>query len=478
MPCALVYTPAEFLQDPQVVAREFAQTATWAGREVELPVSAFGAHSPLTRARSAVPALGAANHEVDVGELGIAPRRGATGRSGAWSEEGTGFGKGALTGLRVLSLGGFIAGNVVNHLFAHLGAEVVKVESWLRPEAIRRVPYTNGRLATEPSGATTTALFAVHASGSRLMAIDMNRDDGRALFRRLAAEADVVVENFGVGLMSRWGCGFDDLVAANPRLVMLSISGYGRTGPRASYRAYASAISSFVGLHDHLGQPHITHHDYVAAVHGAVGVLAALREVERTGTGVHVDIAQIEAGGALMAPSYLAAMNGVPEGPSAALVSGTYRSSEVDDWVVVEIEDEADVVTLAALLERDDPTADADGRAGLDEALRGWVQAHSAHGATQLLQRAGLAAAVVQHGEHLSRDPQLRERGAIVTLHHPDLGDFESMGPAYRFGATPAQKPVGAGRMGERTSAVLEEWLGLSPGEISQLHADGVVMVP
>lgn len=386
--------------------------------------------------------------------------------------------KGALSGLRVLSLGAFIAGNVVNHLFADFGAEVVKVESWLRPEAIRGAPYTNGRAATEPSGASTTALFAVHASGSRLVAIDMNRDEGRSLFRRLAAEADVVVENFGVGLMERWGCGFDDLVATNPRLVMLSISGYGRTGPRASYRAYASAISSFVGLHDHLGQPHITHHDYVAAIHGAVGVLAALREVERTGSGVHVDIAQTESGGALMAPSYLAAMNGVPDVRSAALVSGTYRAGGDDDWVVVEVEDDDDFVVLATLLERDGLAPDADGRAELEEAVQEWVQAHPAHGGVEILQGVGLAAAVVQHGGDLSRDPQLRERGAILTLHHPDLGEFESMGPGYRLSATPVRQPVGAGRMGDRTSDVLQEWLGLTPAEIAQLHADSVVLVP
>ena len=385
---------------------------------------------------------------------------------------------GALTGLRVLSLGTFIAGNTVNHLLAHLGAEVVKIESWLRPEAIRQPPYTNGRIVEEPSGLTTTALFAVHASGTRLVALDMTSEPGRALFRRLARAADVVVENFGAGLMTRWGCGFDELVEENPRLVMLSISGFGRTGPRASYRAYASGISSFVGLHDWLGQPHLSHHDYVAAIHGAVGVLAALHEVEQTGIGVHVDIAQTEAGGALMAPTYLAAMNGAPDTGSLMLLSGTYRCNGADDWIVAECEDERDWHALATLVEREDLALDSSRRDELDAALRRWALAHSAHGAVVLLQQAGLAAAVVQHGGDLSRDPQLRERGAIHRLHHPDLGEFETMGPAYRFTKTPARRPTGAGRLGEQTLDVLREWIGLMPEELDQLQHDGTIFVP
>ena len=101
---------------------------------------------------------------------------------------------------------------------------------------------------------------------------------GADVFRRLAATADVVVENFRPGVLDRFGCGFDDLHAINPLLTMLSISGYGGTGPRSRYAAYASNICNHVGLTSAWGHTHGYHFDYVAGYHGALGVMAALRQ--------------------------------------------------------------------------------------------------------------------------------------------------------------------------------------------------------
>ena len=382
----------------------------------------------------------------------------------------------ALDGLKVLSLGAFVAGNTVGQLLAELGADVVKIESPSRPEVLRNAPYTYGRLADEPSGATTTGMFGSLARSVRGLAVEMGSPPGQQLFRRLAREADVVVENFGATVMSRWGCGFDSLRAERPSLVMLSMSGYGRTGPRAEYRAYASAISSFVGLHHHLGKPHLSHHDYIMAIHGVVAVMAALHQAGRTGGGTHLDIAQIETGGSLMASTYLAPMNAVDEAAPAVLLSGVYRCRGFDEWLVVELESDADWQAVSEMFELTGVAQDDAGRAALDSSLRTWASGHSAHAAALRLHRLGLAAAVVQNGEDLTRDPQLRARGAIYRLRHPDLGACETVGPPYQFSSTPAGIRRPAPRLGEHTRAVLAEWIGASDEAIDALAADGVIL--
>ena len=121
-------------------------------------------------------------------------------------------------------------------ILAALGAEVVKVESRSRPSNVRTQPFNDApTLAVEPSGTTITPMYASLSRGMLGVAIEMGHDDGHAVFRRLATVSDVVLENFGAGVMANWGCWSDDLRTLNPQLVMVSLSGYGRTGPRASY---------------------------------------------------------------------------------------------------------------------------------------------------------------------------------------------------------------------------------------------------
>jgi CoA:oxalate CoA-transferase len=158
-------------------------------------------------------------------------------------------GPGPLSGLRVLSLGAFYAGNVVAGFLAGLGAEVVKIEPPTRAEVLRQRAYAfEPHVYTEPTGATTTPMFASLARGTLNFALDIKHPEGRELFDRLVPHAQIVIENFGAGILASWGFGFDHLKALNPLIVQLSLSGYGRTGPRSRYLAYARNISSFSGV--------------------------------------------------------------------------------------------------------------------------------------------------------------------------------------------------------------------------------------
>jgi benzylsuccinate CoA-transferase BbsF subunit len=270
----------------------------------------------------------------------------------------------------------------------------------------------------------------------------------------------------------------------------VSLSGYGRTGPRRSYLAYATNISNFSGLTSTWQYQHGTHSDYIAAVHAAIGVLAGIAESDRTETGVYVDVAQTEALAAVMAPIYLDALNNGRDTPPAgnavpgSLFTGAFACQGHDRWLAIELEDVSDWSTLCQELERpdlvieDETGADAV-RAHLTDAVTAWAAERSPHTATQVLQNVGLAAGAVYDNEDTVRDPQLRARGASVEIDHPDLGVIEYYQSAHRMTKTPGFVRRRGPRLGEHTCEVLQEWLSLDEREISVLErADAVWQAP
>ena len=180
-----------------------------------------------------------------------------------------------LSGIKVISFGMVIAGAVCATMLAELGADVIKIESPAMPDSVRRIRMADPAVH-EPSGAPTSAMFASYNRSVRSLALDMKQPESVDLVLRLAREADVVIENFGPGVVERWGLGYEKIAAVNPEIVMLSQTGFGQTGPRSHYLAYASTVFSFAGLTQIWGQSHPTAHDYPSAAHGLFAILAAL----------------------------------------------------------------------------------------------------------------------------------------------------------------------------------------------------------
>lgn len=399
----------------------------------------------------------------------------------ASSKQGTSL----LEGVRILSFGSFVAGNLCPLLLAEAGADVVKIESPTRPEALRDYRSPGHRPVPEPSGIATCALFAGLARSTRSVGIEMAHPGGVQVAKDLAAQADVVIENLGPGTIDRWGCSAAELQALNPRLVVLSMSGYGRSGPLAGYRAYASSINNYLGL-TAVWALDGTHFDFVAAIHGAVAVVAALAAVQQGSPGVALDLAQAEAGAAVMAPLYLdflangrewaAAPNEVP----GSALSTVVRCVGEDAWLAVELEDLADWHTLCGFLDRLDLVAETASeiprrRASLDAAIADWARTLTPLQAAVQLQRAGLAAGPVQNTEDLWRDAQLRSRDSFVELSHPDLGTVEYPNALDRLSVTPGRVVRRAPRLGEHTVEVLGQWLGLDGAAIGALEDTGAV---
>jgi crotonobetainyl-CoA:carnitine CoA-transferase CaiB-like acyl-CoA transferase len=393
---------------------------------------------------------------------------------------------GLLAGVRVLSFGAFVAGNSAACMLASMGADVVKIEARSRPEVLRTPPYAIGEAVTEPSGVPNTVMYAALTRGLRNLSLDMAQSGGRSVFHQLVSVTDVVIENFGSSVLDRWGCSYENLLDDKPDLVMLSLSGYGRSGPRANYLAYAATIASYIGLASSWGYTHGTLTDYVSGAAGALATVAALGEARRSGVPRYLDLAQIDAMAPILTEVYAAPLNHLDAQPwqtnhvASSWLSGIFPCSGIDQWLAVDLEDGSDWNRLCAFLERRDLEVDNLEEARviepqLSEILRSWAAGYSSYGAMHHLQRAGLAAVAVQDAEAIYRDLQLRTRGFSEMVDQADLGPVRYSSSPQRWSKTPGVASVPPARLGEHTRDILSRWLGLPDAEMDTLEADGAI---
>jgi crotonobetainyl-CoA:carnitine CoA-transferase CaiB-like acyl-CoA transferase len=369
---------------------------------------------------------------------------------------------------------------------ADLGAEVVKIEARSRPDVLRMPAYAIGDAVTEPSGIPNTVMEASLTRGLRNMSLDLAEDDARTLFHRLVAVSDIVIENFGSPVLERWRCGYLDLLDHKPNLVMLSLSGYGRDGPRANYLAYGVTVASYLGLASAWGYAHGTLSDYIAGATGALATVTALERARDEGVPAYLDIAQVDAVPPLLAGLYASSLiDGVDSVPVfdpslGSWLCGVFPSSGDDQWLAVDIENGSDWETLCRVLGRTDlRTTTRDGATALEpqlsQALGEWVARCSAYTAMHHLQSAGLAAGVVQDMEDLWRDVQLRARGLFDTVWQQDLGRVTYTGSAQCWSKSPGRVPLPPARLGEHTRDILRRWLGLPDDELESLEESGAI---
>ena len=459
VPCALVNTVGQFTQDAQPRSRGFFVRAPLAALgEFDVPGQPFVSGQPLlAQYRRPAPRLGEHDPAAIAGEWRSAPRpRTDPPRP--------------LSGIKVISFGMVIAGAVCATALAELGADVIKIESPTVPDTTRRL--RQGEAAVhEPSGMETSPTFANFNRSVRSLALDMKQPESIDLVLRLASVADVVLENYGPDVLERWGIGYEKIAAVNPRIVMLSQTGFGHTGPRSHYLAYGATIFSFMGLAQIWGRSHGTHFDYPATTHGLFAILAALAARDRTGLGTHIDQAQIEVAGAIMGPMLLDyTVNGHEPGqdPPPGMVVRCLRRGWLARGRARRRRGLAAAGGAGAARRpaRARPRRPRRGHASGPDLGR----ALTPQQAMRTLQRAGLAAGAVQNSEDVTRDPQHRERHFLQEMDHPDLGVAEYASPPYRLAKTPATIRRRTPRLGEHATEILAEWLGMPPEE-SQTYA-------
>jgi CoA:oxalate CoA-transferase len=379
-----------------------------------------------------------------------------------------------LDGVRVLDLSRAVAGPYAGRLLSDLGAEVVKVELPGADVTQAFGAYRNGH----------SGLYLQQNAGKRNVSVDLTAAGGPGLLTRLAAQADVVIENFRPGTLGRLGVGYAVLSAARPSLILLSITGFGQWGPESARRAYAHVVHAETGLIGRQaeadGEPPrdvvLSIADSVAALHGTVAVLAALRMRDRTGTGQHIDMSMFEA--MLATDDHVHySLDGVPAKPTRGLIyaapGGPVLVSGEPRYIWRTLRD-------GAGLRDPDPGAPADIRiAARTDLVRGWFAGFTDR--SQLiaeLERLGLAWADVRGPGTVLESPTAVARGVAAQVDDRVGGTRAVIRMPYRFSAAASEPRGGAAYVGEHNAGVLAEWLGLDGQEVADLVASGVLLQP
>jgi crotonobetainyl-CoA:carnitine CoA-transferase CaiB-like acyl-CoA transferase len=372
-------------------------------------------------------------------------------------------------------------------VLSELGADVIKIESITHPDVLR---LGSGNVELINRNFT----FNTECRGRRSVALDLTTEKGRELAAALCATADVVAENQRGGALDARGLGYEATRARNPRVIYVSSQGYGRGGPLGEMPAYGPLNSGFSGVHlpwNHPDAPYpcgtsLNHPDHIAGKLLAVAVLAALREREASGEGQWLQLAQTEASAYLIGELYLEAarqgLDPLPLGNAhpAAAPHGVYPSAGDDQWIAIAVMDDDSWLRLCetAGWAPDDGLATAGARvtarAGIDERLAAWTSERTNVEAAEVLQANGVSAMPVMGPLDHHADPHLRERGAIVHLVHPEVGDERHVGNPIRLSRLPQRTAASAPCLGADTEEVLTTVLGLTADDVAALVDQGV----
>lgn len=393
---------------------------------------------------------------------------------------------GPLAGIRVIELGTMIAGPVAATLLGDFGAEVIKIE----PPGVGDPIRHSGPFVGEES-----LYWNVEGRSKRSVTLDLRLPEGQAVLRALVLHADVLVENFRPGTMERWGLDYARLRECNPRLIMLSTSGFGQTGPNAARPAYDRISLAFAGFLNMTGyadrapiRPGTALADYQAALLGAFSLMIALYDRDRAGgTGQQIDLSLFEAVFRftdVMITAY--DKLGTPRNRSG---NRHFAASPGDHYLSADNKYVAMTVAANNVFRR---LCEAIGRAELadDErfsshikrvenfdAINGimidWFLARSAARATAALEQFGVPHSLIFTPADIAIDPHYAARGAIAELDHPVIGKLRlpAIQPHFSSGPAPEMRPAPA--LGADTEAVLADILGMSSDEIVSLRACG-----
>ena len=374
----------------------------------------------------------------------------------------------ALQGLKVLELGQLIAGPFAGKTLADFGADVIKIEPVEGGDPLRK-----WRLLREG----TSVWWEVQSRNKRSVALDLKTTEGQAAVRALAAEADVLIENFKPGTLEGWGLGWDALHALNPRLIMLRISGYGQTGPYAGKPGFGVLGEAMGGLRHLTAEPGrvpvrvgVSIGDTLAALHGVIGVLTALRHREvNGGQGQVIDVALYESVFNVMEsllPEYDAF--GAVRGAAGSALPGIAPSNAYAcaDGAYVLVAGNGDSIFRRLMraigrpdLEADPGLARNDGRvarvAEIDAAIGAWTAQHPIARVIEVLDGAGVPAGRIYSVADIAADPQYQARDMILQTADADGRPLKVPGIVPKLADTPGRLRTPAPRLGQHNDEVL-----------------------
>ncbi len=397
----------------------------------------------------------------------------------------------ALQGLKVVELGQLIAGPFAGKFFAEFGAEVIKIEPPATATSNGGDPLRSWRKLHQG----TSLWWYVQNRNKKSVTADLRSEEGRDVVRRLALEADVVIENFRAGTMEKWGLDHASLVAQNPGLIMLRLSGFGQSGPMKDLAGFGIVGESMGGLRYITGfpdrppvRPNLSIGDGLAALHGVIGVMMALQHRARTGRGQVVDVALYEAVFNMMESlvpefdRYGVIRERTGTNLTGIVPSNTYPTADGTHVVIGGNGDSIFKRLMAAVgradLANDPALADNAGRATradeIDAAIGAWTVQHSADEVLRVMGAAQVPSGKIYTAADIVSDAQFIAREMIKTIELPDGTPLKVPGIVPKLSETPGDLGQLSPALGAHTEEVLRG-IGITDQQIAQMRERGVI---
>ena len=399
--------------------------------------------------------------------------------------------EGPLAGLKVLDLSIIVAGGTASSLMADFGAEVVKVERPGTGDPLRNWgPFANG----------VSLWWKVHSRNKKSITLNLGTPEGQDLLKRLVVESDVLIEGFRPGAMEKWGLGPNDLLAVNPKLVMLRYSGFGQTGPykdRPGFGTIAECMSGYIGMTGFPDTPPnlppIPLADEIAGVFGAMAGMMALYHRDTSGNpdtqGQVVDVSLFEPLFRLCIPHItmfdMLGINRERVGndfPDAA-PRNLYKTGD-DRWLGLSATSQSTFESLAKAMgmpdlidrpEFKDNAARLDNREILNDELQGWLGQRDLQETMDQLIPSGGVVGPVYDAPQIMADPHYLAREDIIDIDDPELGKTKMLGVVPKFSETPGSVQHAGPTVGEHNQHIYSSWLGLPADKLSQLSEEGTI---
>jgi len=394
---------------------------------------------------------------------------------------------GPLAGLRVLELGTLLAGPFCGQLLGDFGAEVIKIEPPNQGDPMR----VWGR---EKAGGKSL-WWPVVARNKKAITLDLRQADGQALLKDLVKQSDFLLENFRPGTMEKWGLGWSELSAINPRLIMIRVSGFGQTGPYSRQAGFGAIGEAMGGLRYVVGDPStppsrmgISIGDSLAATFACIGALSALHHREKTGRGQVVDSAIYEAVLNMMESliTEFDKVGYIRERTGAILPnvapSNVYKTS--DGMVLIAANQDTVFSRLAEAMGQpglaQDPKYSTHGARGahqveLDALVERWTQTLTTRQVLDLMDKFGVPAGLIYRAPDMLEDPHFQARDAIVSVPHPDFGELKMQNVAPKLSETPGSVRSPSPALGQHNDEVYRELLGLTEERYAELKSAKVI---
>ena len=392
----------------------------------------------------------------------------------------------ALCNLRVIELGQLIAGPFAAKTLADFGADVIKIEPPTTGDPLRK-----WRLLKDG----TSVWWQIQSRNKRSIALDLKQAEAQDIVRQLVKDADVLIENFRPGAMEGWGLGPDELLALNPKLIMLRISGYGQTGPYRDKPGFGVVAEAMSGLRHLTAEPGrvpvrvgVSIGDTLASLHGVIGILLALHERHTSGKGQVIDVALYEAVFNCMEsllPEF-SAFGAVREAAGSALPgiapSNAYKCQD-GGYVLIAGNGDSIFKRLMHTMGRDDLGLDVGltdnaGRVNrveeIDAAIGAWTATLSVAQVLELLDAASVPAGRIYTVADIATDPHYQAREMILKTVMADGSALALPGIVPKLSRTPGSHRRNAPEIGQDTDAVLQD-IGLTPAQIQALKDKGIV---